>query len=102
MAALFTRPTERAFGQESATEARLRFAAAVEQLLSQETGRRPALVAHGTVIALYAAPLLGLDPFALWHKMSHPSFLVLALQQGADHASLVDEWPGTDWSENDL
>ncbi len=71
---LMAEPDRCVYGAESAEAARARFAAALGAL----PATRPlAVVAHGTVIALFAAAHNGLDPFALWQGLGLPSFVVL-------------------------
>ena len=77
MAHFFAQPAERAFGEESAAEALARFTAAVDAVLASEPDRKAAIVTHGTVIALYAAPILGIGAGALWTRLQAPSFIVL-------------------------
>jgi broad specificity phosphatase PhoE len=73
----FEAPGERVFGEESAAEARDRFTAAVDAAVRAHADSTLAIVTHGTVLALYAAPLFGFEPYVLWTRMSHPSFVVL-------------------------
>jgi len=84
MQRFFATPAERVFGQESADEARQRFTTAVDSILAEEPGRNVAIVSHGTVLALYAAPFFDLQPVDLWRRISWPSFLVIdtATQRG--------------------
>lgn len=77
----FAEPQERVFGEESAAEALARFTAAVESMLAAEAERNVGIVAHGTVIALYAAPILGIGAGALWKRLQAPSFVVLDLKE---------------------
>jgi broad specificity phosphatase PhoE len=79
----FEAPAERVFGEESAVEATDRFAAAVDAAVRAHAANTLAIVTHGTVLALYAAPLFGLEPYVLWTRMSHPGFVVLDLGVGA-------------------
>jgi broad specificity phosphatase PhoE len=79
----FEAPGERVFGEESAVEATDRFAAAVDAAVKAHAANTLAIVTHGTVLALYAAPLFGLEPYVLWTRMSHPGFVVLDLGVGA-------------------
>jgi broad specificity phosphatase PhoE len=79
----FEAPGERVFGEESAAEATDRFTAAIDDALQAHADSTVAIVTHGTVIALYAAPLFGLQPHVLWTRMSHPSFVVLGPDAGA-------------------
>jgi broad specificity phosphatase PhoE len=80
---LFEAPGERVFGEESAAEAKDRFTAAVDDALQAHADSTVAIVTHGTVIALCAAPLFGLKPNVLWTRMSHPSFVVIDMDANA-------------------
>ncbi len=73
---LFERPSERVFGDESATEALRRFADAIKPLES-EASQNVAVAAHGTVISLYVAERCGIDGFDLWRRLETPSYVVL-------------------------
>jgi broad specificity phosphatase PhoE len=77
MEQFFAEPGRRVFGEESAEEAMARFSAAIDTLLTAEAGRNAGVVAHGPVIALYAAPLLGIGAAALWQRLKSPSFVVI-------------------------
>lgn len=76
---LFARPQELVFGQETAAAAAARFDAAIARTLAASPAGDVIVVAHGTVIALFAAAHAGLDPFTLWQRLQLPSFVVLAL-----------------------
>jgi broad specificity phosphatase PhoE len=76
VAAGFARPHEAVFGDESFDAAHERFAAAVDDARARHSGRL-AVVAHGTVIALYAARALGADPLALWRSLGLPDAVEL-------------------------
>lgn len=65
--ALFDRPDEVAYGEESASAALARFEAAVVEL-----PERAVVVSHGSVISLYAAARTGRDPFELWRSLELP------------------------------
>lgn len=77
----FAEPSQRVFGDESADEALDRFASAVDAVLASEPARNVGIVAHGTVIALYAAPLLGIGAGALWQRLQMPSFVVIDTEE---------------------
>ena len=65
--ALFERPDQVVFGEESAAEALSRFEAAVGGV------PEPAVVVtHGTVLSLYAAAKTGRDPYELWRSLELP------------------------------
>ena len=86
----FAQPTERVFGEESANEARARFAEAINAVLRAYPGRTLGVVAHGTVIALYAAPHFHTGAAALWQRLQHPSFVLIDTDTGAA-LRIVDE-----------
>jgi broad specificity phosphatase PhoE len=79
VAAFFARPTELVFGEETADLAHVRFAAAVDGVLAHHAGQTVAIVAHGTVITLFAARATGLEPLSLWKTLGLPSFVVFSL-----------------------
>jgi broad specificity phosphatase PhoE len=65
--ALFDRPDQIVFGEESASAALARFEAAVAGV-----PERAVLVTHGAVLSLYVAAKTGRDPFELWRSLDHP------------------------------
>lgn len=65
----FDHPTEVVFGEESADDARRRFANAVGAVMRRRTEDSVAVVAHGTVISLLAAHAGDLDPRPLWKNL---------------------------------
>jgi broad specificity phosphatase PhoE len=77
---MFRRPDERVLGEESASDARNRFAAALDGVVKAHRERTLAVVTHGTVLALFVA-LHNPDqqPFALWRSLQLPSFVVLSM-----------------------
>jgi broad specificity phosphatase PhoE len=78
VAAFFARPAELIFGRESADQAYTRFARALSAALAEAAGRNLAVVAHGTVIALWTARAVGVEPFSLWQRLGLPSLVVIA------------------------
>jgi broad specificity phosphatase PhoE len=77
IAHFFANPDEHVYGAESADDAYERFSAAVAGIMEQHTGQNVAIVAHGTVISLFASRRAGLEPFDLWRRLGLPSFVVL-------------------------
>ncbi len=75
----FANPDQRIFGRETAAAAEARFSAAVRRCLDATPTGNLIVVAHGTVISLFAAAHAGLEPFALWRSLQLPSYIVLAL-----------------------
>jgi broad specificity phosphatase PhoE len=90
MKRFFAQPTDRIFGEESANEARARFAEAINAVLRAHPDRTLGIVTHGTVIALYAAPYFHTGAAALWQRLQHPSFVVIDTDTGAA-LRIVDE-----------
>jgi broad specificity phosphatase PhoE len=77
----FARPNDLVFGTETATAAGTRFAAAIHRLLADTPDGNLIVVAHGTVISLFAAAHAGLAPFPLWRSLDLPAYVVLALPE---------------------
>jgi broad specificity phosphatase PhoE len=83
VAEFFRRPDALVFGSETAEQAAGRFAAAIAAVTARHPARTLAVVAHGTVICLFVARSAGVEPFALWSRLSMPSFVVLSLPEMA-------------------
>jgi broad specificity phosphatase PhoE len=84
MALFFKRPAELILGRETADQARQRIGGAIDAVVAKNEGRDVAIVTHGTVLALYLAPVTKADPFELWRRLGLPSFVVV------DCASVVE------------
>ena len=78
VADFFRRPDELVFGEETATQARKRFSAAMDAVLDQHPDETIVIVCHGTVISLYTAQVAGIDPFPLWQRLHLPSHVVFS------------------------
>jgi broad specificity phosphatase PhoE len=77
---LFAHPDQVVFGTESATAALTRFAAAVERVISEDTGDGDVvIVTHGTVISLFVGRRAVVDPTNLWTTLGLPSYVALEL-----------------------
>ncbi len=83
VAALFATPDRLVFGRETAAAAATRFRRAVAGVLDAHPGESLAVVAHGTVIALYVAAVTGAAALPLWQRLGLPAFVVLARATGA-------------------
>ena len=81
IALFFKKPTELVLGRETAEQAHRRMTVVMDQILSNNETRDVAVVTHGTVLALYLAPLLEGDPFELWRRLGLPSYVVLDAEQ---------------------
>ena len=77
----FAESAQRVFGEESADEALARFTAAIDAVIASEPERNVGIVAHGAVIALYAAPRFGVGAGALWQRLQVPSFVVVDTEE---------------------
>lgn len=73
------RPTDRRHGMEPAGEARRRFTAAVGHLIRRYPEGNLVVISHGTVISLFAAPLLGMPTSDLWRRLGLPSYVAVTL-----------------------
>jgi broad specificity phosphatase PhoE len=74
---LFSEPETLHFGTETAAAAQQRFSQAIAAVLNNYSEPVIAIVAHGTVISLYAAPLLQRDGFELWQSLACGDLLVI-------------------------
>ena len=76
MRRLFAEPETLVYGDETAEQARARFQGGINQILA---GAAPeeniVVIAHGTVIALYAAHYNQLDRYDLWRRLGMPALL---------------------------
>jgi broad specificity phosphatase PhoE len=77
MALFFKKPDELVLGLETAEQAQRRVTVAIDRILTQHEDGDIAIVTHGTVLALYLAPMLEGDAFDLWRRMGLPSYVVL-------------------------
>lgn len=78
VADFFRRPSELVMGLETADEAAARFESAVDGLMLEPPAGATVVVAHGTVISLYLARKVGLEPYGLWRRLGLPSYAVLS------------------------
>ena len=90
---LIERPGELVFGNETADEAHRRFAAAVDGVLRRHRQGNVAVVAHGTVMALFVARAAGVDPVSLWRALDLPAIVLLA-EPGFDLLEVVERLHG--------
>ena len=84
----FKHPDLLIFGDETAEEACIRFDSAVGKVLREYTGNS-VIVAHGTVISLFAARYSHLEAFSLWSRLGMPSMLSFSLP-GMGLVQIVD------------
>ena len=78
VAEFFAKPSELVLGSETADEAHARFAKAIACLIAKHPQKNIAVVAHGTVISLFAARKNEM-PFEFWKNLGLPSIVVLSL-----------------------
>jgi broad specificity phosphatase PhoE len=78
IASLFAQPQRRVFGCETAEQARARFCGGVAGLLERSPDVDVAVVTHGTVLTLFVAWAVGVEPFSFWKRLGMPSFVVLS------------------------
>lgn len=81
VAAFFSRPDALCFGHETAHQARARFQAAIDKILSDTPAGNIMVITHGTVITLFVAQHTGLPAFPLWQRLGLPAFVVLTLPE---------------------
>lgn len=73
----FERPDTLVLGDETATQARVRFQAALDAVLRRFQAGNLAVVSHGTVISALVAYHNALDPFRFWKGLGLPAVLLL-------------------------
>jgi broad specificity phosphatase PhoE len=76
IANLFASPDTLIFGKETANQALVRFAGAVESILSTYPHKKIAVVTHGTVMSLFYSQITGRDAFKFWRELESPAFYV--------------------------
>jgi broad specificity phosphatase PhoE len=76
---IFEQPDRQTFGRETGNAARDRFAQAVRRVLNRHKDKTVGVVSHGTVITLYIAQAVGLEPAPFWKRLGMPAFVVLSL-----------------------
>lgn len=79
MAMFFNEAEERIMGMESAHEAQQRFCQAIDRLVAEHENETIVVIAHGTVISLFAAAYNALEPFPFWQQLEQPSLAVFDL-----------------------
>ena len=76
----FEKPNVLVFGDETAAQTLVRFRQAVDSVLISYADKAILIVAHGTVISVFASWLTGYDGYHLWKELGLPSFAILDLQ----------------------
>lgn len=77
----FTFPGELVFGNETAKDAKERFINSVKRIVSERQGKNIIIVAHGTVITLFAKEFNEIDAYEFWKKLNTPSYVVFSLPE---------------------
>ncbi len=75
---LFARPAELVFGEETAIEARDRFAGAIESAIAACPQENIAIITHGTVLSLFASQFTGQETIPLWQGLGMPAFVAFS------------------------
>ncbi len=81
VAEFFARPGQLVFGGESADQAHQRSSQAIARVMERHPDQNVAVVSHGTVMTLFVARAVGLDPFPFWKRLGLPAFVVLSRPQ---------------------
>ena len=79
VADFFARPDDLVFGEETASQARARFEAAVRDVIDIYPSQTIALVTHGTVMTLFVAAYTSIAPLPFWKSLGMPALVVLSL-----------------------
>ncbi|MEM6430710.1 MAG: histidine phosphatase family protein [Deinococcota bacterium] len=75
----FEMPDVLVFGQETATQAAIRFEKGVQQVLETHPQDKLALVSHGTVMSLFVAKHNPIDVFKYWQGLPMPHVVRLSV-----------------------
>lgn len=75
---LLQQPQALVYGEETGEQAYERFAGTIDGLLEEYPAENLAVVAHGTVIALFVSRTCTVDGYALWERLELPSYVVLS------------------------
>ena len=86
----FHSPSNLVFGNETAEQANARFETSVLKAVAGHKDRTIAVVAHGTVISLFAGKVAGAEPFGLWKRLELPSYVVFQLP-GFELVDIVEQ-----------
>lgn len=89
---LFEQPDELVLGEETASEALARFAAAMAEVAAAGEGGLSAVVTHATVMTLLLAAPNGLEPLQFWGSLRLPDALFLS---SSGWRLLGRAWPDT-------
>jgi len=81
------------FGGESADQAHQRFSQAIARVMERHPDQNVAVVSHGTVMTLFVARAVGLEPFPFWKRLGLPAFVVLSWPQ-LDLLTIVEKVKG--------
>ncbi len=81
IAKMFAEPEILSFGYEAASVAGKRFNRAVQPLLQRYPDQGLAIVSHGTVMAMFTAIHLNVDPHAIWQRIGLPGALIFTRPQ---------------------
>jgi broad specificity phosphatase PhoE len=83
VAALFERPADLVFGDETGLEARVRFEAAVASVMANNPQENIAIVTHGTVLSLFACQQIGCAIYPFWRQLGMPAIVAFAYPEMA-------------------
>ena len=75
----FEQPDQLVFGNETADQAHARFSTAVAGVTARHATGHLSLVSHGTVMTLFIARAIDLDPMPFWRSLGLPALVVLSL-----------------------
>jgi len=76
--AVFSRPAELVFGDETGQEARERFANAVETVMNAYPRDNIAIVTHGTVLSLLVSQFTGKEIYTFWQGLGMPAIVAFS------------------------
>lgn len=77
--ALLTNPDALIYGEETGRAAGERLGRALRRIVASLPNQSVAVVSHGTIMALFAAQVAGVDPVSFWEALQMPSYVAFSL-----------------------
>lgn len=77
--ALLANPEALVYGEETGRAAADRMGRSLRRIIMARPGQSVAAVSHGTIMALFAAQVAGVDPVSFWEALQMPSYVVFSL-----------------------
>lgn len=74
-------PNNLIFGDETFTDARIRFTSQVEQLANKHPDETIVIVTHGRILSMYLGDIMKQSPETIWKKLQMPAYAILSWEK---------------------